>query len=605
LIGGRPGKAGPTGHALRVPRWPSLGYILRYVHKGSPATGGPFGLSGRTWDDEKVIPSFRFLRALAMALIAVALLTACQSGALTQGPKLAKQQTLRVQLADQPGTLDPGQTQYPYETAVLRAISEPLVKPIADLSGVVPAAAQSYDVASGATVYVFHLRANALYSDGVPVKAQDFVYAWQRLIDPRLASPVETFFAGTILNGDKVSGLDPQRDASKLDGALGTLGLKALDDLTFQVTLSQPDPAFMWLAAMPASAPIRQDVVNKSGDKWSASPDTLVTNGPFKVSEMVRNDHITVVRNPNYWGAKPVLTTINFAVVNDGALALSKYKNGELDEISVQPPQAAAVTADASLKQNLVKTPDLTVFWITFRVNASPTNNPKLRLAIAQAIDRDAFVAEIFQGQGLPATTFIPKGMHGYAPTITAQKYDVAQARASLAASGMTAAQLSTLKFSYDQSSDFGKTTANFIHDQLKTHLGIEVTLQGLDTNTLASHLETGDFQIAGPRGWNADYPDPADWYDIFTTTSNNVAFYQNQQYDNFVRVARTDTQPARRDQEYVQAQQRLVDDAPVAFLAQTVGWHLVPQYVRGITTSPAEEWPGALEPTQISIAPH
>ena len=552
-----------------------------------------------------VTPNRRLLRALAVALAVLASLSACQSSGLTQGPKLAKDQTLRVQLDDQPGSLDPGQTQYPYETAVLRAISEPLLKPDADLSGVLPAAAQTYDIANSGTVYVFHLRINAGYSDGIPVKAQDFVYAWQRLIDPRLASPEETFFAGAILNGDKVSGMDPQRDAAQIDGALGTLGLKALDDYTFQVTLSQPDPAFIWLAAMPAAAPIRQDVVKKSGDKWSASPDTLVTNGPFKVSEMVSKDHITVVRNPNYWGAKPTLTTINFVVVNDGAAALTKYKSGELDEMSVQPAQAASVASDASLKQNLVKTPDLTVFWITFRLNASPTNNAKLRLAIAQAIDRDAFVAEIFQGQGLPATSFIPKGMHGYAPSISAQKFDIAQARASLAASGMSTAQLSTLKFSYDQSSDFGKTTARFVHDQLKAHLGIEITLQGLDANTLAAQVENGDFQIAGPRGWSADYPDPADWYDIFTTSSNNVAFYQNQQYDNFVRVARTDTQPARRDQEYLQAQQMLVGDAPVAFLAQTVSWHLVPQYVRGITTSPVEEWPGALDPTQISIAPH
>ena len=239
-------------------------------------------------------------------------------------------------------------------------------------------------------------------------------------------------------------------------------------------------------------------------------------------------------------------------------------------------------------------------------MNASPTNNAKLRLAISQAIDRNAFVAQIFQGQGMPAESFIPKGMHGYAPTASAQKFDVAQARASLAASGVSAAQLAALKFSYDQSSDFGKATAKFVHDQLKTNLGLEVTLDGVDTNTLASHLATGDFQMTGPTGWSADYPDPADWYDIFlTTNSNNVALYQNQQYDNFVRVARTDVQPDRRDQEYLQAQQMLVGDSPVAFLAQSVSWHLVRPYVRGISSSPVEEWPGALDPARISIAPH
>jgi ABC-type oligopeptide transport system substrate-binding subunit len=106
--------------------------------------------------------------------------------------------------------------------------------------------------------------------------------------------------------------------------------------------------------------------------------------------------------------------------------------------------------------------------------------------------------------------------------------------------------------------------------------------------------------------GWSADYPDPANWYHLFLTSSyNNVAFYQNQQYDNFVRVAKTDSQPDRRDQEYQQAQQMLLGDAPAAFLAQTVSWHLVRPYVRGIVTSPVQEWPGALGPGQISIAPH
>jgi len=582
-----------------------LRYSQRYVHKGAARQGRSLLNFCGTYDG-KVIPGSRLLRAVALALLVLASVAACDSPSLTQGPKLANDQTLHLLLEDQPGTLDPGQTQYSYETAVLRAISESLVKPSADLSGVVPAAASSYDVVAGGTVFVFHLRAAAGYSDGTPVKAQDFVYAWQRLIDPRLAAPEATFFSNTILNGDKVSNLDPQRDAAKIDAALTTLGLKALDDSTFQVTLAQPDPAFLWLAAMPAAAPVRQDIVKKNGDKWAASPDTLITNGPFKVSEMVAKDHITVVPNPHYWGARPTLTAINFQVVNDGAAALTKLKAGQLDEMSVQPAQAAGVAGDSSLKQDLVKTPDLTVFWITFRINAAPTNNAKLRLAIAEAIDRDAFVAQIFQGQGSAAASFIPKGMHGYAPSLAAQNFDVAQARASLAASGFSAAQLSSLKFSYDQTSDFGKATANFIHDQLKANLGINITLQGLDANTYSSNLSTGDFQIAGPMGWSADYPDPADWYDFFlTTSSNNTAFYQNQQYDNFVRVARTDTQADRRDQEYQQAQQMLVGDAPVAFLVQSVSWHLVRPYVRGVVTSPVDEWPGALSPSLISIAPH
>jgi len=548
----------------------------------------------------------RLVRAAALALLLIIGTTACNSAPLTQGPRLAKDQTLRVVLEDQPSSLDPGQTQYPYETAVLRAISEPLLKPLPDLSGVAPAAAASFEASGDGTVFVFHLRPAARYWDGTPVRAQDFVFAWRRLIDPRLAAPAETFFAGAILNGDRVSVMDPQRDASTIDAALGTLGLKAVDDFTFQVTLSHPDPAFVWLAAMPAGGPVRADVVTKYGDQWAASPDTLVTNGPFRVAAMVTNDHITVTPNPDYWGARPILTSIQFLIVNDGATALYKYKNGQLDETSVQPAQAASVASDSALSHDLVKTPDLTVYWITFRIDAPPLDNVKVRRAISEAIDRSAFVNQIFQGQGTGADTFIPAGMHGYDSTLSAQRFDVAQARASLAASGVSIQQLSVVKFAYDLGSDFGKATAMFVRDQLKANLGVDITLQGLDANTLSSHLASGDFQIAGPMGWTADYPDPADWFDIFTTTSsNNVALYHNQQYDDFVRVASSDLQPTRRDQEYQLAQQMLVDDSPVAFLAQSVTWNLVRSYVRGASSSPVEEWPGALSPTEISLAPH
>jgi len=545
--------------------------------------------------------SRRLVCAFAIVLTAAG---ACQNG-VTVGPKLAKDQVLRVQLEDQPASLDPGQTQYTYETALLRAVAEPLLKPRADLSGVEPAAAQSYEVNSAGTAYVFHLRTAAKYWDGTAVKAQDFVYAWQRLIDPRLAAPNETLFADAVLNGEKVSLMDPQRDKATIETALKTLGLKSVDDFTFQVQLAHPDPAFIWLAAMPAAAPIRKEVVATNGDKWATAPATFVTNGSYRVTEMVKNDHIRVERNPNYWGPKPSLDRIDFMIVNDGAVALTKYKNGELDEMSVQPAQAASVSNDSALNRHLVKTPNLTVFWIVFRVNSPPLNNVRVRQALSQAIDRNAFVAQVFQGESIPAQTFIPKGMAGYSANLTGQKFDVAQARASLAASGLSAKQVS-LTYAYDQSSDFAKATAKFVHDQLKSNLGIELNLQGLDPNTLSSRVGAGQFQVTGPRGWTADYPDPANWYDLFlTTSSNNIAFWQSQQYDNFVSVARTDTQAARRDQEYLQAQSMLVNEAPVAFLAQTVSWYLVQPYVRGLVTSAVDEWPGATSPTELSIAPH
>ena len=547
-------------------------------------------------------------RVLATTVLAATILsTACSSANLTQGPRLASSQTLRVAIDDQPQSLDPGQVQYAFERAVLRVIAEPLLRPTSDTTGVMPAAAASFDVTNNGTVYVFHLRKDAEYWDGQPVKAQDFVYAWRRLIDPRLASPEATFFAGAIANGDKVAILDPQRDASTIDGALQSLGLKALDDSTFQVTLSRPDPAFIWLAAMPAGAPIRQDIVTQYGDKWSTSPASLVSNGPFKLSKQVANQQLTVVPNPHYWGPKPTLKSIEFDIINDGAAALAKYQAGDIDVMSVQPAQAATVAGDRSLSKSVVRSPALTAYWMTFRVTSPKLSNPRVRQALAQAIDRSGYVNQVFQGQGRPLETFIPQGMRGYAPELApSQKFDVSQARAALAATGVTAAQLSGLKLSYDKSVDFAKLTAQYVHDQLKTNLGIDVALDPLDPGTLGAKLENGSFDIAGPLGWSADYPDPADWFPIFTTTNSyNYSLYQNSRYDSLVAVAATDIQASRRDAEYSQAQRMLLGDSPVAFLAQSVTWFLVQPYVKGLTATSVDEWPGELFPDRIYIAGH
>jgi len=554
-----------------------------------------------------LIPRLALRRAVAAAALVVIAGSACNNPVLTQGPRLAKQQELRVRLDDQPQSLDPGQSQYPFETAVLRVIGEPLLKSAPDLSGVVPAAAASYDVTDGGARYVFHLRKDAQYWDGQPVKAKDFVYAWRRLIDPRLASPTGTFFANAVYNGDKVSILDPQRDATKIDAGLQSLGLSAPDDYTFQVSLSRPYPAFIWIATLPSGAPIRQDIVTKYADKWSQSPDTLVTNGPFKVSEMVANDHLTLVPNPHFWGPKPTLTTITFLVINDGAAALAKFRSGDLDVMDVQPAQAVAVSGDSQLTKDLIKSPALTVWWIAYRVTAPRLGNSRVRLALAQAIDRNALVRQVFQGQGAPAETLIPKGMQGYAPELVeAQNFDVAQARATLASAGVTASQLNGVKLSYDRSSDFSKATATFVHDQLKTNLGVNITLEPLDTNTLNSRLASGNFEMAGPLGWTADYPDPADWFSIFlTTNSNNYSLYQNGRYDSLVSVAATDVEAGRRSQEYLQAQKQLVNDAPVTFLAQNVTWFLAQQYVHGLATSSLDEWPGEYSPETPYIAEH
>jgi oligopeptide transport system substrate-binding protein len=170
----------------------------------------------------------------------------------------------------------------------------------------------------------------------------------------------------------------------------------------------------------------------------------------------------------------------------------------------------------------------------------------------------------------------------------------------------VTPAQLSGVRLSFDSSSDFSKATATFVRDQLKANLGVTVALVGIDRNTLGSRLESGDFDMAGPLGWSADYPDAADWFQIFlTTNSYNYSLYQNPRYDALVRAGLTDTDEARRRGEYVQAQKQLIGDSPVAFLAQGVNWYLVQPWVHGTTTSAISDWPGQTATSAVYIAEH
>src|SRR5438445_5362203 len=253
----------------------------------------------------------RWLRVPALLTVVGLVVAACGTSAPTTS-NLAKDQTLRVNINTEPNSLDPGQEQYSYEADAGASISEALLKIKPDLSDVVGATASSYSVSSDGLTWTFKIRSNAKWSDGKPVTGADFVFAWQRILDPRLAAPyADPFFDGTIAGAADYANLDAVKDAAKIPAFLSGLGLSAPDASTFVVKLQAPSPFFKWIASLWMSAPVRKDVVDQYGsDKWSTSPTSLITNGQYKVSELVSKDHITLVPNTNYWGGHPTVTRI-------------------------------------------------------------------------------------------------------------------------------------------------------------------------------------------------------------------------------------------------------------------------------------------------------
>src|SRR5579872_719369 len=330
------------------------------------------------------------VRAVALATAGV-LLVACGTSTTTGETKASPdKQILRVNDGTEPNSYDPGQETYTYEAAVGRNVFEPLLTPKSDLSDVQPAAASSYDVSSDGLTYTFHLRTNAKWSDGQPLTGADFVYGWQRLLNPALAAGyVDPFFDQTVAGAQTYGSVDPT-SASAIDSFIQGLGLSAPDDHTFVVKLQHPAAYFKWVATLWVSAPIRKDIVEKAAggsfastdatkaEMWAQSASTIIGNGPFKISEIVSKDHVTLVPNTNYWGGASKLQQIILYFIADGNTAFSKYQTGALDQINV-PIADVTVVKGGPLSKEAHLIPELTVFWMTYNTKEAPLDNPDVR----------------------------------------------------------------------------------------------------------------------------------------------------------------------------------------------------------------------------------
>jgi oligopeptide transport system substrate-binding protein len=553
-------------------------------------------------------PRFR-LRAISLAGIGLFVAVACGG---QSGTQLAGSQELRVNVTTEPSTFDPSRTQWNYEAAVDRNVFESLLKASKDFKSVDPNAADSYTIDSTGTVYTFKLHSGAKWSDGKPVTASDFVYGWQRIVDPRVAAPYASFYY-SVKNASKINGMSPKDPT--LDSALQSLGVKAVDDNTFQVTLEAPAGYFKWVASVWLGAPVRKDIVEKYGkdssgtDKWGAvaptAVESVVGNGPYKVIEVVAKDHVTLGLNPSYSGntPKPTLTKIVLYEIDDPTVGYAKYKSGELDMVQVPLANVDAVRTNPEV----VKVPELVVYWIDINTRAKPFDNPSVRRAFSLAFDRESYAKNILKGTGIAAFSLVPKGMRNYQPEL-GQKYDPTAAKAELAKSGYTADQLSAMqiKWLYNSNSPTQKTLSEFIQAQFKQNLGVTVVLDGTDSKTISSRLGKLQYQIGGLSGWGADYPDSQDWFDIFLTGSGNqFSGWSDQAYDAAVAKGDAATDDAQRDAAYADAQRALTDGAPVIFLEQSIRWWQVKPYVKGLNISPNDDFLGDLSTYTIRLTQH
>lgn len=486
----------------------------------------------------------------------------------TDTPEPEVEQKIVYNLGADPKTIDPQLNSAVDGSTIIHNAFEGLMRE--DSTGkIVPAVAEKYDVSEDGTVYKFYLRKDAKWSDGEPVVAGDFEYAWKRALDPEIAAEY-AYQLYYIKNGEAFY--------TKQDGVtVDDIGVKALDDNTLEVTLEAPCPYFLSLAAFPTYFPVRQDIVEANGERWALSPETYVGNGPFKMSEWVEKESMTFVKNENYWDAASVkLETLQVKLIDDEVTYLSAFKAGELDIIE-SPPQAEIPTLTANGTAKIY--PYLGTYFYVINLSDNGKNvdakadeflrNPKVREALTLAIDRTLIVDKVAQGGQEPATSYVPKGVLDSAGKEFQKDYlpptaDIEQAKKLLEEAGYPNGEgAPTITFTFNTGSGH-QMIAQAIQDMWKKNLGINIELKNEEWAVFQDTRTNFQYSIAR-HGWIADYNDPMTFLDMWTTgNGQNNSGYSNKEYDDLINAAKVEIDDAKRTEMLHKAEDILMEDLPI-----------------------------------------
>lgn len=509
------------------------------------------------------------------ALIAASAATAADVPA---GVQLADKQTLVRNNGSEVQSLDPHKIEGVPESNVNRDLFEGLL--ISDVEGhPSPGVAEKWEN-KDFKVWTFHLRKNAKWSDGTPVTAHDFVYSWQRLADPNTASPYASYLQyGHIANiDDIIAGKKPATD----------LGVKALDDHTLEVTLSEPVPYFYKLLVHPSVSPVPKSAVEKFGDKWT-QPANIVTNGAYKLKNWVVNERIVLERNPQYWdNDKTVINQVTYLPISSEVTDVNRYRSGEIDMTYNNMPIELFQKLKKEIPNEVRVDPYLCTYYYEINNQKAPFNDVRVRTALKLALDRDIIVNKVKNQGDLPAYSYTPPYTDG-AKLVEPEWFKWSQekrneeAKKLLAEAGLTADKPLTFDLLYN-TSDLHKKLAIAVASIWKKNLGANVKLENQEWKTFLDTRHQGTFDVAR-AGWCADYNEPTSFLNtMLSDSSNNTAHYKSPAFDKLIADTLKVTDDATRSELYAKAEQQLDKDSAIVPVYYYVNARLVKPWVGGYT---------------------
>lgn len=486
--------------------------------------------------------------AIIMASVMVLALAACT------GTTVDKDFELNVNFASEPQTIDPALNSAVDGAVMINHMFEGLYKWVDNGNGNATLAlgqASDVQVNDDKTVYTFTIREDAKWSDGKAVTANDFVYAWQRLVDPATAADY-SYMADILLNANEIM-------AGEADKA--TLGVEAVDEHTLVVTLHTPCPYFEEIMAFPALMPVRQDMIEAGGDQWTFSIDTYVGNGPYKMESWEHGANIRIVKSETYYDyAKLGPKAINFKLMDDANAIYAAYQSGELNFIEEVPVAEIPALLESG---ELDIDPYIGTYYVCFQTQKAPFDDVRVRKAFSLTIDRNYIVEQITQTGQVPATGFVPSGINDAQGasgddfrTVGGDYMDVSkeayaanceEARRLLAEAGYANGEgFPVVEYLYN-TSESHKAIGEALQQMWQTELGVTVNLVNQEWNTFLQTRKEGNYSIAR-NGWIADYNDPMSFLDMWMTGGgNNDAQYSNAKYDDLIKQAKATNDPAER----------------------------------------------------------
>ncbi|WP_336983257.1 MULTISPECIES: ABC transporter substrate-binding protein [unclassified Cedecea] len=516
------------------------------------------------------------------SLVALGLLSAISSAwaaDVPPGTELAAKQELVRNNGSEPASLDPHKVESDVESNIIGDFFDGLIR-VKNDGSIEPHLAEKWDNQDN-KVWTFHLRPGIKWSNGEPITAQDVVWSWKRLVDPKTGSPYATY-PGTMH-------IENANDIAEGKKPVDSLGVKALDANTVQVTLDQPTSAFLLMLGHTSMVPVSEAAVEKFGDKWT-QPANFVSSGPYKLSQWVVNEKVVGERNKQYWDdAHTVINKVTYLPVTSGTADINRYKAGEID-ITYTVPETLFASLKKSIPDQVHITPYLSTYYYEFNTTKAPFNDPRVRLALNLALDKDIIAGKVL-GQGQKPAWLVSQPKIG-GITLKPAEYGswshdkrVAEAKKLLAEAGFNESHPLQFNLLYN-TSESHQRIAIAASSMWKKNIGVEAKLQNQEWKTMLDTKRTGNYDLVR-YGWIADYDDAATYLNNFRTgDSQNSSKYSNPAYDEIIAKASQATTQEERAKYYQQAEDILAKDVPTIPVYHYVKVQLVKPYVGGYAPS-------------------